>query len=293
MASKSKLYATGLILALISFIDSVVEPARADHGGTLAQWRASDPVEGGPDLSEPLVTDRPDFTEASVTVGQGVTQIEFGYTYAYDAGRNVGAAQHSYPETLLRVGMLADWFEMRLDWNYGVERENFFDTSANSNDGAEDLGIGCKIALTPQDEMLPETAIIVSLSVPTGEDRFTAGQVLPGGSFLYGWDITDDWSTGGSSVFNGAVDDEAGTNYFEFAQSWTVGRSWTEAVGSYAEWFAFIPSGADTNHTEHYFNGGITYLFNNNVQWDVRVGVGLNDAADDYFVGTGLSLRMF
>jgi len=29
------------------------------------------------------------------------------------------------------------------------------------------------------------------------------------------------------------------------------------------------------------------------VQWDVRAGVGLNDAADDYFVGTGLSVRMY
>ena len=30
---------------------------------------------GGPDLNAPLVTDRPDFTEASSTVGRGIAQL--------------------------------------------------------------------------------------------------------------------------------------------------------------------------------------------------------------------------
>lgn len=268
-------------------------PAFGDYDGTLFQWWASDPVEGGPDLSEPLVTDRPDFTEASVTVGRNVTQLEIGYTYSYDNDPTSSSRQHSYPEILLRQGIFADWFELRLEWNYGEERDNFFGDDVNTVSGAEDLGIGCKIALTPQDEMLPETAVIVGISVPTGSSEFTGGEVLPGGSFLYGWDINENWSTGGSSVFSAAVDGETGSNYFEFAQSWTVGRSWTEELGSYAEWYAFIPSGADTDHTEHYFNGGFTYLFNNNLQWDIRAGLGLNDAADDYFIGTGFSMRFF
>jgi len=62
-------------------------------------------------------------------------------------------------------------------------------------------------------------------------------------------------------------------------------------VGAYTEWFAFIPSGADTARTEHYFNGGFSYLISNNIQFDILAGVGLNDAADDYFLGTGLSIR--
>src|SRR5687768_10953213 len=52
---------------------------------TLFQWGYGDGGEGGPDLSEPLVTDRPDFTEASSTVGLGVMQLESGYTYVYDS----------------------------------------------------------------------------------------------------------------------------------------------------------------------------------------------------------------
>jgi hypothetical protein len=76
------------------------------------------------------------------------------------------------------------------------------------------------------------------------------------------------------------------------AQSWTVGASLTEELGAYAEWFALIPSGADTARTEHFLNGGFTYLINDDMQFDIRAGVGLNDAAADYFLGTGFSIRV-
>jgi len=35
----------------------------------------------------------------------------------------------------------------------------------------------------------------------------------------------------------------------------------------------------------------LTFLSSDDVQWDIRAGVGLNDAADDYFIGTGVSIR--
>ena len=281
------------LIGLIAATATLPELAMADSNGrgTLFRWGVDPTAEGGPDLSEPLVTDRPDFTEASVTVGRGVAQLEMGYTYTYDSNGGSSTRTHSYPETLLRVGTLADWFELRIDWNYAEERVNDFGGDINTDAGAEDLGIGCKLALTPQECMFPETAVILQMSVPSGSNEFTADEVLPGAAYLYGWDLNECWSTAGSSSFNRQVDDETGDDYFEFAQSWTIGRSWTEELGSYAEWFGFVPSGADTNHTEHYFNGGFTYLISDDIQWDVRGGLGLNGAADDYFVGTGLSIR--
>jgi hypothetical protein len=258
---------------------------------TLLQWSYGTSFEGGPDLDAPLVTDRPDFTEASVTVGYGVVQLETGYRYSFDDDGSSSTRSHSYPESLLRLGMLADWFELRLDWNNGEERTNEFGGPIDSVSGAEDLGLGVKFALTPQENVLPETALVLQMSVPTGSDAFTADEVLPGFNFLYGWDINDDWSTGASTQLNRAVDDETGDSYVEFAQSWTVNRGWTDRVTSYSEWFVLAPCSADTNHAENYFNGGFSVLLNDDVQWDIEAGIGLNDAADDYFVGTGLSIR--
>jgi Putative MetA-pathway of phenol degradation len=279
-------------LIVIVFLACVANVAAASSGyrKTLLQWSYGTSFEGGPDVYEPLVTDRPDFTESSVTVGYGVAQLETGYTFTHDSEGDDRVRGHSFPESLLRVGMFADWFELRIDWNYVEERTEIGGVRVTTG-GAEDLGLGVKLALTPQESMLPETAIILQMSLPTGASAFTADEVLPGFNYLYGWDINDNWATGGSTAVNRAVDELTGDAYVEFAQAWTVGRSWGERVGSYAEWFVLAPTSADTSRTEHYFNGGFTVLLNNDLQWDIRAGLGLNDAADDFFAGSGLSLR--
>jgi hypothetical protein len=259
---------------------------------TLLQWSYGTSFEGGPDVYEPLVTDRPDFTESSVTVGHGVAQLETGYTYVYDRDGGVRTRTHSFPETLLRIGVLAEWLELRVDWNYLDERMEL-GGAANTDSGAEDLGVGIKLALTPQECLLPETALILQTTLPTGSSHFTADEMLPGFVYLYSWELDDDWSTGGQTLVNRAVDGVTGETYVLIGQSWTVGRSLSERWGSYAEWFVLAPSGADTDPTEHYLNGGFTYLFNNDLQWDIRAGVGLNSAADDFFIGSGLSMRFW
>jgi len=266
--------------------------ADADEGyrKTLIQWSYGTSFEGGPNVYEPLVTDRPDFTEASVTVGYGVMQLETGYTFIYDSEGNERTRAHSFPEALLRVGVLAEWLELRIDWNYLAEQSEI-GGAEDSISGAEDLGLGLKIALTPQEKILPETAVVLQMTVPSGGSEVTADEVLPGFNYLYGWDINDQWSTGGSTGINGAIDDVTLDSFSQINQSLTVGYSWTDRIGSYAEWFALISTSADTNPTENYFNGGFTVLFNDDLQWDIRAGVGLNAGADDFFAGSGLSYR--
>jgi hypothetical protein len=254
--------------------------------GTLFRWACAPDVEGGPDLNEPLVTDRPDFTEASVTVGKGVAQLEMGYTYTYDQADVDQTVSHSYPESLLRVGVLDDWLEFRIAWNYGSEILNGFE-----NAGAEDLYLGFKIGLTPYDGFLPEMAIMPQMTVPTGSDPFTADRVLPGLNWLYGWELNDWIETGGSTQFNSEIDGETENVYTQWASSWTVGYSLTQRWSAYTEWFGFFPHGADSERAQNYFDGGFTFLISDDIQWDIRGGVGLNESADDYFVGSGLSIR--
>lgn len=252
--------------------------------GTLTHW--GNGFTGGPDLDEPLVTDRPDFTEASSTVGMGVSQFEFGYTYTFDNDGVDQVINDSYPEVLLRQGVFANWLELRVAANFSNERTNGVSVS-----GADDLYLGFKIGLTPQQGVLPEMALIPQMTVPSGDRDFTADQVLPGANWIYAWELGEFFSLAGSTQFNralDAVDDE----FTEWAQSIAVGVSLTDVLGGYAEWFAlFPPSDAAGVGDEHYFNGGFAVLVNNDVQWDVRAGVGLNDLSDDYFVGTGLSIR--
>ena len=139
--------------------------------------------------------------------------------------------------------------------------------------------------------MLPEMALVPQMTVPTGGSAFTNDRGLPGVNWLYGWDVTDCLSTAGSTQFNSALDPTTGVGYTEWAQSWTMGYSLHDRLGMYTEWFVLIPDNAETAQVEHYGNSGFTFLLNVDIQWDIRAGVGLNDAADDYFLGTGLSIR--
>lgn len=258
--------------------------------GTLFRWRIDSPA-GGPDLDEPLVTDRPDFTEASVTVGKDVLQLEFGYTFTHNDDAGIRDQSHSWGEPLFRYGLLHDWLEFRFAVFPATAHAAALGTD-DSTSGTEDIYLGFKLALTGQDGFLPEMALVPQMTIPTGSDAFTNDRVLPGANLIYSWEINDKISTAGSTQFNLAVDGGSGGQYTEFAQSWTVAYSLTDELGAYTEWFALIPAGEDTERTQHYFDGGFTYLLTDDLQWDIRAGVGLNNAADDFFVGTGLSLRL-
>lgn len=237
------------------------------------------------DLSEPpepIATDRPDFTESSTTVGAGVAQIEAGYTYSRNSNDNLRG--HSWGEPLLRVGVYADWLELRAALAPATEFKG-----GNHTSGLEDLYLGVKLGLTAQSEWLPEVAIVPQMTVPSGHTNFTSNRTLPGCNLLYGWDVTDSISTAGSTQVNLAVDgDDA---YAEWAQSWTVGFALADNVGLYTEWFAILPEQSANVASEHYLNGGLTWQPNNDIQFDVRAGTGLNDAAADFFGGVGVSLR--
>lgn len=284
-------YAIRLAAAILGWCGFHLEEACQAAAPTLLQWSYGDGGDGGPNLDEPLISDRPDFTEASSTVGLGVVQLEGGYTYAYDSDAVGSTKSHSFPETLLRVGVLADWLELRAAWNYGEESATEFGVGRTRATGSQDLYLGVKLGLTGQEGVLPEMAVMFQMDVPTGSSAFTAGETLPGVVWLYGWDLNDWLSTGGQTQVNRALDDVTGQPYAEFSQSWTINYALLDRVGAYTEWFVFAPDGADTNHTENYADGGFTFSVTNNLQLDVRAGVGLNEAADDYFVGSGFAVR--
>ena len=255
------------------------------------RWSYGSGETGGPDLDEPLVTDRPDFTEASSTVGKGVLQIEFGYTYTQNRDDGSETVSHSIGEPLFRYGIFADWLEFRFAAFPTIEKREPAGMPHDTTSGTEDLYLGFKIGLTPQEGILPEMALVPQMTVPSGSSAFTNNEVLPGVNWLYSWTISDELTVAGSTQFNRAVND-TGDAYTEWAQSATAAFSLTDELGAYTEWYAFFPHAATGGvKPEHYLNGGFTYLLSNDVQFDIRAGYGLNDAADDVFIGSGLSVR--
>jgi hypothetical protein len=238
---------------------------------------------------EPLESDRPDFTQSSRTVGLRRAQVELGYTYIRDDAQFLDRTSHSFPETLLRVGMLAEWFELRVGWNYGVNL-NQGNVVSTVFTGGQDMYAGIKLALTEQDGWLPEMALLPQMTLPTGDRDFSGAKVEPGINWLYRWDISEVVALCGSTQVNESRD--LPNNYYaQFAQSFVFDYQLTEKLEGYTEWFAYMPAGAEVALPQQYFDGGGTYHVHDNFQLDVRIGWGLNDNADDYFAGAGAVLR--
>ncbi|QDT95937.1 transporter [Gimesia aquarii] len=257
--------------------------------GTLFQWSAGSDCSGGPQLDKPLQTDRPNFTSTSVTVGKGVSQLESGYTYLDDKNSGRQVSTQSFGEFLFRRGIVADWLEFRIGFS-PLQQSIAIGTFQNTTVGSEDLYTALQFALTPQTGAMPEMAIIVQMSIPTGSPAFTSHKLQPGLDWVYAWELNEFISIAASTQGNQSIDDN-GRSFLEIAQSFNVSYTLTEQWGAFTEWFALIPSGANTAETEHYFDAGFTYLINNNLQLDISAGVGLNEAAINYFVGAGVSIR--
>jgi outer membrane putative beta-barrel porin/alpha-amylase len=305
----------GLFLLIVLFLGTGCAHCRevscdGDAAGskTLFEWKpgsdnSPSPKENGganggngqaKEAEEPdtIQTDRPDFTEASTTVGKGRIQLESGYTFTRDRSGGVTASNHSYPEALLRIGMFADWFELRVGQNFATNRSEV-GAFTDSLSGAEDLYLGVKLGLTEQQKILPEMALILQTTVPSGHSDLTAKKMQPGFNWLYGWDVISDRLTLGASTQANKSFDALNHGYVELAQSVTVGYGLTDRLRAYTEWFAFFPCGAIAPGVaaQHYFDGGFTYLVTPNFQLDIRGGVGLSRQADDFFVGSGFAVR--
>ena len=247
-------------------------------------------------IDEPMVTDRPDFTESTLTVPRGRAQVELGYTYVYDDEDGVRVGDHVFPESLLRVGQAKDW-ELRVFWLGGSLTESMFRETNDAGrrvdvkgheDGATDMSIGFKYHIREQDGWIPDMGVIGEVSIPTGTRSKTSGDVDPGAKFLWAYALTDRLSLSGN--VNIAVPTGEKGRFFQTAASVSMGYSWTDWMGSFVEYFGIYPNdrGSDCAHT---VNGGFTFPITDNLQFDVRVGVGLNEEADDLFAGSGLAIR--
>lgn len=123
---------------------------------------------------EPLVSDRPDFTEAPETVAPRRVQLEGGHTFA----RADGERANTTGEVLLRIGV-APRAELRLEpGSYST-----LSSPAGDTRGLEDAVAGMKFRLHDAPEagrsLMPAVSLLVMTSVPTGSAAFRQSAMQP------------------------------------------------------------------------------------------------------------------
>jgi hypothetical protein len=278
----------GLMPMLFTHAETPTNVWRADQS-FLFLWPGQSPDDARLDLSSPILTDRPNFTEASRTVGRDVSQVELGYTYSYSGARATHQSLHQYPEGLLRRGILADWFEVRLGQSFTTN-----DTPDNSATDIGDTYVGIKLGITPQYGVLPELSIVPSTLLPTGTGESSSNQALPGVNLVYLWSLSRTaYLSGTSKVYRGE-EDLSNDFLTTWAQSAVLSSRIVDSVSGYIEWYGLFQDSSESGGTLHFTDAGLTYLYSENIQYDIRFGTRLQGRfGEEVFAGVGVSRRFF
>ncbi len=213
-------------------------------------------------LNAQIVTDRPDQTESSSTVGKGQLQLESGFLLGFEGDEGNSLRQILFPTNLFRYGLFQK-IELRLVNQYEVLK-----IGEETTQGISDLEVGFKIQLLKDDNRNTEMAFLTHVLFPTGTMELT----------------NDDFGTINKLSISHALSENIGLgynvgyNYFgedkgDLTYSLALGVGVNDKVGLYVE-----PYGQITNMEDFVlnFDAGMTYLANENLQFDLSFGTGLN-----------------
>lgn len=237
-------------------------------------------------LPDPLVADRPDFTESTLTIEPGHFQVESGFTFS----RFGEEESQSLGELLVRIGAGERW-EARL----GVGSFSRIDpgsAGAGRISGYEDPFLGLKVRLNESDPDLrgpgiPAVSLLFSTSVPVGDDELTDDEWQPETKLLLAWDLP--WFSLSSNLIYGYPAD-GDERFHQFGATLSAGFSLSDRIGLFVETFGFNKESANGSSTQ-YVDGGMTFTVSKDLQLDARVGAGLDDPSPNWFAGIGAAVR--
>ena len=236
--------------------------------------------------SQPLVTDRPDATEASSTVGKGVLQIESGGLYESFEENSIKNESYTYNTTLVRYGIL-DNLELRLGWDFveGITKVNGTKLD-NVTSGLSPLLLGVKIDIAEEKNGMPEIALIGHVFPLFSAARDYRPETT---AIDFRFSFSHTLSERSSIAYN--LGAQWGNDSPEAAAIYTLayGYSITDTFGMYAELYGDLPEDSSANH---YWDAGFTYLVCNDLQLDAYFGTSIT-SGQDILIGLGASFRMF
>jgi hypothetical protein len=254
------------------------------------------------DSDGPINTDRPTFTPANTVVPKGRLQFESGWTFNGEKTSQTRAYLYDFPELALRYGLI-DRVEFRMLW-FG---QTFAQSQAQrggpwrSVNGAGDMEVGFKWQLFPGDEKrkwIPTTALITSIIAPTGgSSPYSSETVEPYVNLIYGWSVTKKLTLSGSTGYLGIREQAVpnslprSDNFQRWHQSIVAFYTLGERTTLFYEWYALMFTHAPDNRPTYFMDGGLLYRLAPNMQVDIRAGFGLTGRPDDFFTGTGFSVR--
>ncbi|MCE5248631.1 transporter [bacterium] len=231
----------------------------------------------------PLSTDRPDQTESTSITMRGCYQVETGAVRAV----NDDATTIFLPGTLFRTGLFRN-----MELRFGIDGW-LMDRDSDEN-GFGDSRLSAKIRFKQESGLIPEMALIPSISFPTGEKGYSSERYDPELRMAFAHSIKDNLSLGYNvAVSWSSAASESGeiATLASFPWSVSLGQGISDRIGSFTELYGEIPINSPGGPANS-FDCGFTFHVSDNCQLDLEGGVGISEAADDWFTGAGVSYRI-
>jgi hypothetical protein len=224
----------------------------------------------------PIQLDRPDQTECPFIVPINYIQLENGFTYENIDTENRG---FYYPSTLWKYG-ISKRFEFRLITEFVSEKQGNQTTT-----GLNPITVGFKVNICQEKGLLPITSFIGHLtSINIGSTAFHTKYIAPSFRFTMQHTLSDKISL----AYNLGAKWDGETREHTFLYTLTTGIALTNKLGGYIEVYGFAPN---YEQAEHRFDGGFTYLINNDFMLDLSGGLRLTENAPKNYISLGVSYR--
>ena len=199
--------------------------------------------------------DRPHVPEARATVDQGRLRLEGGYTFTTTHAQGITRHSHMYPEALLRYG-LTTGFEVRLGQN-ALSQQASRAQGTTTLHGTQDVELGVKLALTTQHILVPESAVMLRLTVPMGSRGVSADAVLPGINYDLSWHMLPERLSIEGVLSVTRARDQAGRLFVRLAQGLTGVYTLTAHLEAFADWYAFYAAGGSWERGDGRWDGSL------------------------------------
>ncbi|MBK6263893.1 transporter [Marivirga sp. S37H4] len=212
-------------------------------------------------------TDRPGFSDASRTVPKGYFQIESGFSFQSESF-NTSLTQQliNFNNTLLRYGII-NGLELRVNQSIQSERilENDQLNELGWQKGLSPLMLGIKVNLTEENDLIPETAFVAEVTLPKSQGYFMKEKSLLRLNFIALHSLNDSW------IFTYNLGIHQGFNERSTQFNYTLKSVYT--INDFSPYLEFYGNRSISTTPLNYFNGGLAYLVNNKLQFDVHAGM--------------------
>ncbi len=239
---------------------------------------------------EDISTDRPDQCESPLLLPKGFIQVELGASIekVVEFNSPIGLYKifsHSYPSVLLRYGVSGN-VEIRFGAEYLQEELSNIEDSSPNERGFSPLSVGTKIKMFTEKGLLPEAALLLSLSIPF-KDKGAFQSEYIGTEFRFA--ISHTLSKRFSLSYNIGGEFGAGSTGATGLYTVSLGAGLINKLSAFVEIYGFLP---EKSSPDHRFDAGLTFLIMKNIQADASFGLGISGKSPDYFVGLGVSVRL-